>query len=353
MNENEINDKREYKEFSSKTFSNFKKSEAKKQLLNNLLNGKYEESNYWCCEFICAGHFLDIWEYIIEFIGKNIHVGNLKLPIYIDQQLNKFIEILKKEHLDNEIEMRNNYKIRYIFSEIICVLCQSNIKPKLEKTKIKTDEFSLINIGFRLKADNINFGRSIIKSSDSQELLIPINELCYNISKKIKNSQYAYYWIDWILEYEKLVKKKKEKLKCSRREFIPVESKLQMEPIWIVWETIIKESKNHDKIIQRIIDSLLNIFCVRYSNSTKNKRRYIIYFAITLLTEPLNFDIPIIKDINEINKIKQNINHIYKQIKKNEIQPQTNYLFNNLNSSKNKTVEKLNIMENINFMPRQ
>ena len=74
---------------------------------------------------------------------------------------------------------------------------------------------------------------------------------------------------------------------------------------------------------------------------------------ITLLTEPLNFDIPIIKDINEINKIKQNINHIYKQIKKNEIQPQTSYLFNNLNTSKNQTVEKLNIMENINFIPRQ
>ena len=56
----------------------------------------------------------------------------------------------------------------------------------------------------------------------------------------------------------------------------------------------------------------------------------------------------------QIEKIKQRINIIYKQIKKNEIQPKTGYLFNNLNSGNlEKTVAKLDIMNKLNgFIPR-
>ena len=59
---NEIEDIREKKEFQGYTFSKFKKSEAKKAWIQSILQSKLEESCYWCIEYICAGHFIDIWE---------------------------------------------------------------------------------------------------------------------------------------------------------------------------------------------------------------------------------------------------------------------------------------------------
>ena len=357
MNDCDINDRRQHKEFTGKTFSSYKKNDAKKQLISSITNNKIEQACYWSAEFICAGHFLDLWEYIIEYIGKSINVSNVKLAIYLDKRVTKFIDILKMGYLDNELNMRNNQQVRELFAEIICLLCQSKKRPKFEKNKIKISEFNMLEMKYRIKAPDDILSKSILKKGDSQELTIPINEFLYNISKSVSHFQHACYWIDWILEYENIAKKKKEKISANRRAFVPVDEKLQMDMIWIVWECILTESNNRSKTISTINNSLLSLFCLRFSPSTKNKRRYLIYYAVSLLTEPFNVSIQLSTNLEEASQICKNINIIYKQIKKKEIQPDTQYLFSSLGEkSKEENLkvlnEKLDIFANAQIPPR-
>ena len=132
MNENNISDKRLLKHFKGITFSKYKKSDAKKELLKNLNNGKIEQSCYWAGEFICAGHFVEVWDILFLFSSKYIHLGNPKLPIYLDLRLSNFKSIVNNGYRDNILKLRNNIKIRKLFAEIICVLCLSKKKHTFE-----------------------------------------------------------------------------------------------------------------------------------------------------------------------------------------------------------------------------
>jgi hypothetical protein len=351
----EINDKRNQKEFSGISFSGYKKTDVKKQLTQSILNSRVEPANYWAAELICAGHFLDLWEIIILISNKHIHYGNPKLPIYLNLRFDNFKEIMINGYIDNEIKMRNNSKIRELFAEIISILVFSQKKHSYDVQKIQKTDFDLTEIKFRLKADKLSYSEAIFMKDDPKELFIAINELAYSISNKnnTKNSSDACFWIDWILEFDKIAKSKKEPLVCETRPNMPVQSKFQNDIIWILWELFMHEATKHHTLIGKIIKNLLSLFCIHYSTGVKKRRRYILYFVVSLLTEKINYQVPLQTNPTVTNQIKSKIGILYREIKKNEIKPDTDYLFNGVEKSNlEKTIAKIEKMNNIDFIPR-
>ena len=354
MNDTEINDIRTEQEFKGITFSKFKKTEAKKELLNSLSNGRIEHALHWSAEFICCGCYIDLWDIILNFIGKHIHLGNPKLPIYLELRFNNFKEIIST-YIGFELNMRNNDKTRKIFAEIIVVICNSKKKHSIESIKIKKqEEFDMTTMSTRLKAPNVQYANEVFQKDDPKELFIAINEFTYHLSKDSLNSLEACYWFEWILEFENLCKKKKEICICERRSFVSVEDKFQKEPIWLLWDILFKiNSKKKSEISNKIMKSIFELFCIRYTSGSKKKRKYLIYFAISLVTEKFNQNIKIIENKDVVDNVTKKINLIYKEIKKNEIAPATDYLFTGIEkSNREKTFEKLEALKNVNTIFR-
>jgi uncharacterized pyridoxamine 5'-phosphate oxidase family protein len=355
MDENEINDIRSQKDYKGITFSEFKKTDVKKELVKNLYNSKVETACYWSAEMICAGHYAELWDTIIEFYTKHIHIGNPKLITYLELRISNFKEIIMNGYRDQELRLRNNEKIRKLFCEIMCVLCEARKKHCYNEIKVKREDFDLTQMTERFKAPNVKYADELFMKEDPKELFIASNELAYNLSEEGKNSVSACYWLEWIIEFETICKQKKEKCKCERRTFAKVDHKFQMDIIWLVWDIFLAESSKRNTLVQRIINSVLNIFCLKYTSGCHKKKRLLMYFVIEIFTEPYSLDEDIIKDKNKIIIITNNINKIYKQIKKNEHSPGTDYLYKNIKESNlEKTIAKLETMNNLGaeYIPR-
>ena len=159
----------------------------------------------------------------------------------------------------------------------------------------------------------------------------------------------ACYWLEWLLGYEQLCFKENKVRKLGARRQMPVQEKFQKDSIWIIWEILLYESKKKNNIIYKIITSLLNLFCIKYSQSVPKRRRNIIYFSISLITEHVDLKIKMCKNNNVVQEISKKINVVYKQIKKNEVKPETDYLFNNSLNAGNleKTISKLEKMDSL------
>jgi hypothetical protein len=239
----------------------------------------------------------------------------------------------------------------------MCVLCDAKRRHSFDNIKIKKEDFDMTQMTDRFKAPSIQYANDVYLPEDPRELFVAVNELAYNLSLDGKNIISACYWIEWVLEFEQICKNKKDKCKCERRSNIPVDGKLQNDIIWLIWDVFLIESEKRSAIIKKVVKSLLGLFTLKYTSGCNRKRKYILYFVVSLLCDNACVDDEIIraKQKETITTVLKNVDSIYKQIKKNEVSPNTDYLFKDVRASNlEKTIEKLETMNTFGqtFIPR-
>jgi len=303
------------------TVSNFKKCDVIKELVNSCLQTKIENALYWSCELICSCYYVELWECIISFFSKHIQVSNPKLVIYLNMRFDIFKCIYNDDENDIQ-ELKNEPRIRKLFTEIICILCLSKKSlHTFQEIKIKDEEFNITNITNKIKSPRVYIDNFLVSDEDPQILQVPINEFIYNILDR--NSLMACYWFEYVIEYEILLKRKGELCFGSNREFpnVVIDAKLQTDIIWIFWEILLYYSREN-KLLYKITENALQLFCIRYKNSMKKKRKYLLYFIITLLTDTTISSSIYQEIINENDKeiiynAEQKIDKVYDKILKN------------------------------------
>ena len=73
------------------------------------------------------------------------------------------------------------------------------------------------------------------------------------------------------------------------------------------------------------------------------------YFVFSLCVDNIDMSIQVINNKQTVSNVIDNIEMIYKQIKKNEVSPNTDYLFNNLEkqNSIKKSIQQFQIVNSI------
>jgi hypothetical protein len=349
-----INDIRETSSLRGYTFSKYKTSDVKRQFLDTMLNGKIEPACYWCAELVCAGHYGDIWEVIFNFVGKYIHTANPKIVVYLEQRYSVFRNIMSRGGFASELELRNNHTIRQLFSEIITIATLSVKKNSFESVKIKREtEFDMIQMKERLEAPSIKFAEEILHPDDPKEIYIAVNEFSYNIGSKKSNMLKACYWIEWLIEFDILCRKRKQPCICKRRS-VNVDKKNQCDVIWVLWDSLIYYSKNakvNPPMAKKLILSLKELFTAKYTPGATKKRKFLLYFAVEIITEHYSLENELFTQHTKqmLSVVSNKINFLYKQIKNNEESPNADYLFNNLDTEHNfeRSLRQLELLNSV------
>ena len=240
-----------------------------------------------------------------------------------------------------------------MFAEIVATLTLSNRKHSFEPIRIKRkEEFDMTQISDRLHAPSTEYANHLLKKKDPNELFIPINEFAYHLSNDRKDTINACYWIEWLIEFSIVCNSNKSPCLCQSREDNPVESKYKTNVIWILWDALFYHCYElGNKYIEALLNSLHTLFCIKYTTGTNKRRRYLLYFAVALLTEEIPNDIELMPDKPTITSVCDNINLVYKQIKKKEHKPTTDYLFANIktDTSINASMQQMDLVNSIDI----
>ena len=314
-----INDTRD--KFKTTSFSNYKKSELSKKLQNSIYYNKREEAFFWTCEMLCSNMLLEIWDTFFILMSKYIHIHNPKLPLYMEKKYSEFREIISKD--DTIQNVQNNKRLRIIFCSIATILSCSDKLTILDHLQHKFI-FKIESLYENLKAPNTSFVDLVYKQGDPVEYLIPFNEFIYHLTVS-KQKVDIIYWLNWIIEYDILCRKKKKIIGCASRSLYKNNKKsLETNIIWIVWDSFfaIMNKDKYSQNLKNIVESIYNLFTARYSVSTNKKRISLICHAIEmlLLHKEVKYNIAILKNNDEMINLEENISVVMEQIKKHEVQ---------------------------------
>ena len=205
-----IIDERLNEDFKLKTFSGFQKKDVQSALFKAIDQGKIENALYWCTECILSGYTMKIWDKLLNYSFKIIHINNPRLPIFLYKKNNILFNQIKRLNIKNNdcLIVRNSQMVRNLFADIIVTIITSEKKQKFDKLiKIKPEDFDIKN---KLQANTNILPSHILRFDDPEEFKIIMNEIFYHLKNKLFGYDKCIYWILWLIEWEKKHKKIKK-----------------------------------------------------------------------------------------------------------------------------------------------
>jgi hypothetical protein len=295
-----IIDSRQLKDFKDQTFGGYKLSQASAALDKAILEDKIEPALHWTLQLFLSGIISPLWSKFMSIASKSINIYNPKLPEFLYNKTKQWEAIIDngKFTKDNILLLRNHPNIRLLLSEMVCVLCLSRKRKINQLPRIKKEEFIIDNFKSKLEAKNNEFIADICIDGDPSEIRIAVNEMAIHIYNS--KSSKALFWLNWIIEWEKINSKKYGKYECGIRAIEGVDGKYFKDVVWLIWSVInkIRQNKFNNNSLGLICGSLGDIgnqvqylykmYISKFSPGARNKKQNLIIWAILYMTETID-----------------------------------------------------------------
>lgn len=293
-----IIDSRLLKNFKDQTFGGYKLAQASNALDKALIEDKIEPALHWALQLFLSGIINPLWVKLISFACKSINIYNPKLPEFLYNKSLQWQNIVDnvKFAKDNILFLRNHSGVRLLLAEMITVLCLSKKRKINLLPRIKKEEFIIDNFKAKLEAKDNSLTESLYVDGDPSEIRIAINEMAYHIYNGNLNK--ALYWLNWIIEWEKINSKKYGKYECGVRPIEGIDGKYFKDVVWLFWSIINKIRQVKFAIygndINNQIICLQKMYINKFTPAARCKKNNFIIWAILYITETIDNATPLI-----------------------------------------------------------
>jgi len=286
-----IIDSRQIKDFKDQTFGGYKLSQASGALDKAILEDKIEPALHWTLQLFLSGIMAPLWSKFLSIASKSINIYNPKLPEFLYNKTKQWDAIVDngKFTKDNILLLRNHPSVRLLLAEMVCVLCLSRKRKLNQLPRIKKEEFIIDNFKSKLEATDNRLIADICIDGDPSEIRIAVNEMATHIANS--KSTKALYWLNWIIEWEKVNSKKYGKYECGMRAIEGVDGKYFKDVVWLIWGVINKICQNKFNIslgLGNQVQYLYKMYINKFTPGSRSRKQNLIVCAILYMTETID-----------------------------------------------------------------
>lgn len=294
-----INDSRLIKDFKDQVFGGYKLSAASTALDKAILEDKVEPALHWGLQLLLSGTVQALWNKLITIACKVINIYNPTLPEFLYNKTQAWIHITENARYtkDNILALRNHPTIRLLLAEMITVVATSKKRKQTTLPRIKKEEFIIDNFKSKLAAKDNSLVDGLFQDGDPAEIRIAANEMAFQLYHS--NLAKTLYWLNWILEWEKINTKKYGKYECASRIIPNVDGKFYKDVIWLIWAVINRLRGLKFTItgssINTQIEYLWKMYCFRFTPGTRSRKLSLIIWTILYMIENIDMNISLVE----------------------------------------------------------
>ena len=301
-----IIDSRTLKDFKDQVFGGYKLSAASAALDKALMEDKVEPALHWSAQLLLSGTVQPLWNKLITVASKIINVNNPKLPEFLYNKNLAWQQITDngKYTKDNILLLRNHSTVRLLLAEMIAILALSKKRKLNTLPRIKKEEFIIDTFKSKLVAIDNTLSNGIFQDGDPSEIRIAGNEMAYHLYHG--NLSKTLYWLNWILEWEKINTKKYGKYECASRSIEGIDSKFFKDVVWLIWAIInkIRSIRYHGAVsecnteinteINNQIGYLWKMYINKFTPAARSRKQPLIIWSILCMVENVDMKIPLV-----------------------------------------------------------